>query len=298
LRRKIFEGENKALVNIFERNILKKSNTFQAKIRDSPMPYNQSYNTNWDMGGEVFDLDVTGQLFAGTNFDCNETTFNYEALAEAKGTITLFGDSHDVFLAEAVYGKVNGAPEADELLLTVWDDVIYQEPIPQVDCALHTYTIFHEAPGFDVSYTLWISIVPISFTASASVDVNLEWGWQICDSSLLAMIELIPTAAPQMFGQAEIDLYIIKAGIELTGSASISVVPQGYIHGSECTIGFDVQQINPPCDVELFSYYAWQSCTLFFFDCHWGQQDQQVWYNYNYPAQDIVLFEQDWKIAG
>ncbi len=218
-------------------------------------------------------------------------------MADAQGILTFFGYTHSVFEAEAVYGKVNGVPEADELLLTVWGDVIYQQPIPQIDCSEHYYQIAHVAPGINVNYELWIVIVPISFTATANVDLNLEWGWKICDTDLSALVELIPTAAPSVYGDAEIDLYIIKAGIELTGDFSASVVPQGYIEGSECTIGFDIRQENPPMSVSLTSYYEWQECFLFFFDCHWAQKNQYVWYSWSYPAQNIVLYQKNWKIG-
>jgi len=251
------------------------------------------------MGGSVLDITVVGELFAGTNFDCNEPTFNYEALAQLTGTIALFGEHHDLFLAEAVYGKDNGRPLADELLLTVWDDVIYQQPIPQVDCAMHTYEIFHETPSISVDYTLWISIVPISFTANADVILDLSWGWQICDSNLGALVQLVPHVQPSANGDAEIDLYIIKAGIELIADlGGISIIPQGWIQGSECEIGFDIREETNALDVALTSYYAWQECTLFFFDCHWAQQDQYTWYSWTYPATNEVLFQEVWKIDG
>jgi len=273
----------------YERNI----------VEDSNFPFNKSYVADFNAGGSVVGVDFSAELFAGTNFDCNQRWFNYEALADAKATLSLFGATHSLFEAEAIYGQANGAPLADELLLTVWGDVIYQQSIPEIDCLQHTYEIAHSAPGVSVDYIVWVAFVPIEFTAGASIDLNLSWEWKICATDLSVMAELIPVAHPTAYGSAEIDLYIIKAGIELNGDfAAVSIIPQAYIHGSECEVGFDVQLTTSAMDVDLISYYAWQDCVLWFFDCHWSQNDQQTWFSWTYPATDTVLFQQVWKIAN
>ncbi len=38
------------------------------------------------------------------------------------------------------------------------------------------------------SYVVWISVIPVIFSASAGLTLNADWGWSICDSDLSAMI--------------------------------------------------------------------------------------------------------------
>jgi hypothetical protein len=58
------------------------------------------------------------------------------------------------------------------------------------------------------------------------------------------MVELIPKATLSIAGGAEINLLIIRAGVDLTGSFNTQIRPQGYIHGANCSLGIDVRQIR------------------------------------------------------
>lgn len=33
--------------------------------------------------------------------------------------------------------------------------------------------------GIRVSYTVWISIIPVTFSAGVDFDLKLSWGWQV-----------------------------------------------------------------------------------------------------------------------
>jgi len=265
-------------------------------IDQSDFPFNKSYTGNIQLGGSVANADFQGELFAGTNFDCNQQYFNYEALAQASCTLNLFSWNKQAILAEAIYGRENGQPLADEIKLTVWGDVVYDQPIPSLDCQEHTYDLGQTSPGFSVSYTLWVSVIPVTFSAGATLQLDLKWGWQICDSQLLAMIELIPSATLVIDGNAEVDLLIIKAGITLSGQFSSDLIPQGYIHGSQCQIGFDIQWVSDPMEIDLYSYYAWKKCKYWIFDCHWGQTNQQTWFTWQLPSHDETIYNQSWQI--
>lgn len=135
-----------------------------------------------------------------------------------------------------------------------------------LDCKEHTYPIASTTKGLDVSYTLWVSVIPgtfslvypshtsVTFKAGGKLTLTLNWGWQICDSDLSAMVELIPTATLTIYGQAEINLLIIKAGVELSGSFNTALIPQGYIHGSQCKIGLDLKQKTDPMTIDFTRY--------------------------------------------
>jgi hypothetical protein len=268
-----------------------------AIVDGSDFPFNRSYSKDLVIGGRDVNLDLHGELFVGTNFDCNQKYFNYEGLAEVTGDFTLFTKTANVFTAEAIYGADNGVHLADQFSLVFLGQTVIDQPFPQVDCMEHTYNLFHSAPVVSDSYVVWISVIPVVFSASAGVTLNVDWGWSICDSELSALLELIPGATFSAQGDVELDLLIIKAGIELAAEVNTQIHPQAYIHGSECEVGFDVEKTNNPMDAYFESFFQLEDCTLWIFDCHWNNKDTQVWWQWSQPAASSILFNEDWKIS-
>merc|ERR1712146_445795 len=225
-------------------------------------------------------------------------TFNYRGLARAEVIGTLFGVSKSAFLASAEYAKRGSSLDADEIILRVWDKVIYDEHIGRlVDCSEHVYPIASSSPGFDVTYTGWVSIIPVSFKAGVGLDLDLKWAWSICDDDLSARIELRPTAVLKAYGQAEINLFIVKAGIELSAAFNTEIRPRGMIKGTECTVGFDVHRLSDPMSASFGSYYRTKKCKFLIFDCKWRAEKRQTWWSWSLPAQDEELFSKEWSIA-
>jgi len=269
------------------------------KARDDPdFPYNKDYKLNWSVGGSTVAAKFDAELFAGTNFDCNHPDFNYKALAEATGTLTLFGVDEQVFDARAVYGKKGSQLVGDELFLSVFGKVLYQKSIGSlVDCNEHTYDLYHATPGFSVTYTVWISVIPVTFRASASVVLDAKWGWDVCDAQLSALVELIPTAELVVAGDAEIDLLIIRAAIELNGRFSAALIPQAYVHGTLCTVGFDVKLVTQPMTATLEAYYMTKKCKFLFIDCKWGEHHNKIIWQWSLQSKSDILYEQEYKIS-
>lgn len=266
-------------------------------VAESDYPFNKSYTKDITIGGKVASAVFSVDLFAGTNFDCNHPTFNYQVSAQAKAVANLFGVSQNAFEALGVYGKDNGQALQDLIQVTVWNDVIYTKQIPSVDCSLHTYPLAHTAPGFSVSHTLWVSVVPVVFAASVSLNLQLSWGWQVCDAQLSAQVQLIPTGTLTIDGSVTVDLLLLRAGLDLSAGFNEDIQPQLYIHGSECEIGFAVEEDANPMDAQFDSYFEWRECKFLFLDCKWGQHNQQTWWQWNRPATHQTLFQQDWKIV-
>lgn len=265
--------------------------------RDDLYPFNKNFSRDYKLGGESVNADFSFDLFLGTNFDCNQQYFNYLAYADVEAVVDVYDYSKSAFVAKATYGKANGVLQGNEIYVRFWDDVLYDQQLPTVDCNEHTYPLGHTAPGFSVSYTVWVSIIPVTFTASAALELNLSWGWQICDSQLSAEVELIPDAALVISGDADIDLLIIKAGLELDVDLDLELRPQGYIHGSECTIGVDVELTYEPSSAQFDGYYAWDHCKYWIFDCSWGKHNQQTFWSWNTAASNEIVYNQQWKIA-
>eukprot|EP00698_Gefionella_okellyi_P019216 TRINITY_DN5867_c0_g1_i1.p1 TRINITY_DN5867_c0_g1~~TRINITY_DN5867_c0_g1_i1.p1 ORF type:complete len:831 (+),score=243.55 TRINITY_DN5867_c0_g1_i1:54-2495(+) len=261
-------------------------------------PFNVSWGRALDLGGKIAYVDFTVNTFAGTNFDCNQQYFDYEGSAIAQATAGLLAYSKQAFVAEVIYGKDAGAPLANEILLQVWNTVLYDQALPQLDCNLHQYPLYHAAPGFSVAYTLWVSVIPLTFRAGTTLQINVQWGWQICDTQLSAMIQVSPAATVVMTGGAEIDLLIIRAETDLDFSFNTALVPQAYIHGSQCAVGMDVELQQQPMTGDFHSYYMWRHCKYWIFDCSWGPQNDHTWWSWSSPAHTETLFHQDFKIQA
>lgn len=264
---------------------------------DPDFPYNKNYTVDYTIGGEKISADFNANLFVGTNFDCNHPSFNYKALAEATANINILGIPQPALDARAVYGKRGGQVIGNELFLSVFGKVVYQKSLALVDCGEHSYHLYHAAPGVSLSYTVWISVVPVTFKASASLILDASWGWQICDSQLSAMAQIVPSATVVLAGNAEINLLIVRGGIELNARFNADVIPQAYIHGTTCTVGIDVKLQTQPMSAALEGYYATKVCHfLKFFDCKWDKQGRVTFWGWSLPSQDKILYKQEWQI--
>jgi hypothetical protein len=259
-------------------------------------PFNKSVGKTAKLGGSTLGVTFDGELFAGTNFNCNQPTFNFEARADVTGDAHFMGMSKKAFEALAVYGQKNGSPLADELLVTVFGKTLYHKKFPTLACKGSTYDLAHAAPGFELSYTVWVSIIPITFEVGANLELDLKWDWEICAEQLTAEIGLLPSAGFAFNGGAVIDLLLLKAGVEIKAGLNSVVTPEAYVTGSECEVGFNVTQTNTPMDADFDAYFAWKHCKFLIFDCHWGKHNQKTFWKWDAPSSEHRLLSKSWKI--
>jgi len=269
----------------------------KSKLADDDFPYNRSWSGSVGIGGDEIGAQLAASLFAGTNFDCNHPTFNYEARGEAQFDVSLFGYTAKAVDAVAIYGRANGSPLANQIYLNVFGDIIYDQPIGPIDCLNHGADIAHTSPGFDISYTVWISVIPVTFEASTSLDLDLSYFWQLCPDQLSASLEIVPTATLAFGGSAEIDLLIVKAGIELTGQLKSSIPPKVELDGSMCEVEFEVDLNVDPTEIQFDAYLDIKSCKFWIFDCHWKKEETYTIFSFTEPSQTTVLYQQSWKIS-
>jgi len=269
----------------------------KSKLGDDDFPYNRSWSGSVGIGGDEIGAQLAASLFAGTNFDCNHPTSNYEARGEAQFDVSLFGYTAKAVDAVAIYGRANGSPLANQIYLNVFGDIIYDQPIGPIDCLNHGADIAHTSPGFDISYTVWISVIPVTFEASTSLDLDLSYFWQLCPDQLSASLEIVPTATLAFGGSAEIDLLIVKAGIELTGQLKSSIPPKVELDGSMCEVEFEVDLNVDPTEIQFDAYLDIKSCKFWIFDCHWKKEETYTIFSFTEPSQTTVLYQQSWKIS-
>jgi len=232
-------------------------------------------------------------FFAGTNFNCHQQTFNYKASATARANVTLFGFEASAFYAEAQYGRTSGLPLDNVLRLDVFGKNVYRKNLSAMDCSPHTYTLAHKEPGFSVDHTLWVGPIPVTFTASSDLDLTVTWGWGACDTDLSANIWIRPSATLTFSGTASLDLLVIKATTELSGSFNTALQPKLEVAGSECSVGMQVDlDRNPPDAASWKAYYEKRRCKFLMFDCHLEEAGTKTFWSWNEPAENEVLFNE------
>jgi hypothetical protein len=74
------------------------------------------------------------------------------------------------------------------------------------------------------------------------------------------------------------------------------LIPQLYVHGTECVVGIDVDRVSQPMNIDLTAYYAWKDCKYWIFDCHWGQHNQDTLFSWDYPTINQIIYNTDWPI--
>eukprot|EP01117_Protostelium_nocturnum_P015013 TRINITY_DN577_c0_g1_i1.p1 TRINITY_DN577_c0_g1~~TRINITY_DN577_c0_g1_i1.p1 ORF type:complete len:841 (+),score=342.02 TRINITY_DN577_c0_g1_i1:80-2602(+) len=277
--------------------MLQESFEMDYTLADADYPFSKSKTIDFKLGGKTVGARFQADAFLGTNFNCNQTSFNYKASGKASVNVLLFGKSKEAVGADAEYGQNGGSPLANSAHLRVWGKVIKTMNFPGLgDCITKTYPLGHIAPGFSVRYTIFVSVVPITFSASASLKLQLNWGWQVCPRDLYAEVSISPQATLVFSGDAKIDLLIIKAGTGLDGSLGAAIVPKAYAAGTRCLIGLSVDMVQQPLGLKLASYVQWKKCKLLIFDCKWGTRKEFVWFNWQRPAQNKNLWKQEFKI--
>jgi len=267
------------------------------RISNSDFPYNKSYTNSLVVGGDMLSADFGVDAFLGTNFNCNHPTFSYEAFGDASAIINFLDTSVTAFNAEVIYGVKNGVHLADGITCTIFDQVVYNQPIPHVDCSMHSHALFSENTGFDVSYTLWVSVIPVTFIASVDLSLYVDFKWKVCDTDLSALVEVTPNGVVTASGGAMSDLLVVEGGINLNAVFEMTPTPEAFILGSECTVGFDVLVDYNPMQASVDVWYRTESCYLWIFDCHWGPYNTDTLWSYSAGEHRVVLINETWKIG-
>lgn len=63
-------------------------------------------------------------------------------------------------------------------------------------------------------------------------------------------------------GDVEINLLVVRAGVELAAQLNTQVRPQAEVRGSECTVGIALWRTNEPMEAHFSSFYQTQDCPL------------------------------------
>lgn len=265
------------------------------------LPFNRSWDGAVKFGGKVINVAFDAATIAGTNFNCKHQFFNYEASAIARANISLFGWTKQAVRAEAQYGKIYGAALDDVISLKVWDKTVYSKALPaDPDCSPQTHDLYHKAPGLDKSFTLWVSIIPITMTATVSTDIDVTWGWSACDAKMMARVWIVSDPSISVMGSVELGLLVLQATTEVDGSFNTGIRPHGFIDGSLCDLGFEVDSLSQAQSANFHSFYRARKCKWEwkapFLKCTWEPAKDKSWWSWAEPAKKKDLLNHTWPI--
>jgi hypothetical protein len=254
-----------------------------------PVPLSVQLGKEWTfdiISGHSLSLAATLGVFGGTDlFDCADPdpAFTYELTAYARASLGLFGVKADAAVAEVIYGQSEGVQLADSITVEMFGQVLYSKALPHVRaCTDGAWTWKHTAPGLDLSYTVWVTIIPLDFAVSAttSLDLDLDWRFCTCPDATVAL-GLSPSADVTVAGEANVDLYLVKGGVGLSATLSVQLVPHVGIDASACGVIADAEIVTRPMQAAFQTYYRTKKCDfLWIFDCHDQPTQEQVWWSW------------------
>ncbi|KAL0209203.1 hypothetical protein P9112_011790 [Eukaryota sp. TZLM1-RC] len=273
------------------------TNNLGRKILD----FNKEWSYTKRFGGKIAAADMGVHIGASSNLNCKNPTFDYEAYARSHVDLSLFGQRKNAVKAFAEYGKKGGVPLANAAHVEVFGKTIYHKDFPtaQLDCGIHTIPVKHFAPGAKYSTVIWV-LVPIKLSAGANLNLKLDLGWRVCDTDLSAMVQAIPAAGLTVYGKAEVNLFLIKAGAKMDAKFSIRAVPQAEASGTKCAITLSVDLINDPLNVDLKVYVKKKSCKVKFpfkFKCKWKNKKNKSLLHWAHGAKTQRVYEKVFRIA-
>ncbi|KAL0231143.1 hypothetical protein GEMRC1_010548 [Eukaryota sp. GEM-RC1] len=298
LTKTLFERSMEAdYVATFLRQASSTRNNLGRKILD----FNKEWSYQKRYGGSIASIDLGAHIGASSNLNCHNPTFDYEAYARAIFDISVFGKRHPAMRGWAEYGKKGGVPLANEAVVEVFGKRIYQKSFPgvQLNCGIHDVPLAHFAPGAKFSTVIWV-IIPIQLSAGANLNLNLHFQWRVCDTDLSAMMQVIPSAKVTVYGKAETNLFLIKAGAQLQSSFSVRAVPSAEASGTKCAVTLAVDFINDPLMVDLNVYLYKKSCKFKFpfkFKCKWKHRNTKSLFRWDYGARTNRVYEKIYRIA-
>jgi len=262
---------------------------------DPNYPYNKAKDWNERIGGSDFNLFAQAGYFAGTNFDCKHSGINYKLKAYVKGGCHLFKHEEEFFSAEAVYATINGATVEDHLGAKLFGRTIKDEQLLPVipGCPPEVVkNIANVSPGFHVSYTIVVVVIPVTFSAGVTANIYLKWGYQLCPQNLQAHVDLRPGITVTASASATASIAVAKGGIELSGSVNFELRPTAMVDGGLCQFGVNLHRIQAPAQIKFDGWYQTWGCSIHHWKphCGYGSRHEHVFWHWDGKPVDQPLW--------
>ncbi|PRP83590.1 lipid transport family protein [Planoprotostelium fungivorum] len=252
----------------------------------SVMDYNISRSANYSLGGSWVGAGVEGSISFRSQDKCtNKEGFDFDFDATADLYLEMFMQKQNALKATASYGN-HAHPKAIDF--EVWGKVVKHVSLPDIDCTSHVYNWTSYHPGFSFSYNLWTAVIPVTFSAVASLRLDIAYGYEVCPLDLKAKVDVIPDASVIVSAEMMVDLLLVKSGTKLAGQLSTVVQPEVSIDTCEATA--TVTRKDRPMDLSFDVYYQWRRCKiLWIFDCVMDEMHEPEQWKWSLPASEHVL---------
>jgi hypothetical protein len=273
----------------------KQDNTDQvAVVKDAyDSNYPQSRSKDWSAryGSTDFNAFVQAGYFAGTNFNCKQKGINYKLRAYVTAGVTLFQQSVPLFDSEVVYAAINGGTSENRVMAKLFGITLKNEKLlPDIPgCPPETVRDIKKiSPGLKVSYTMFVVVLPITFSAGVTANLYLKWGYQFCPQNLQAHVDLRPGVTVTASAGAEASIAVARGGIELSGSINWELRPTALIDGNQCMFGVNLHLIQSPAVVRLVGWYQLFQCSLS--GCGYAPRQEHEFWRWQGTGSDRALW--------
>eukprot|EP00762_Andalucia_godoyi_P002355 ANDGO_07550.mRNA.1 lipid transport family protein len=273
----------------------------RAGTDDSLFPNNRQGSFDKTMGPSDLSLDISASYFAGTNFEfCSggqqSKDLNYKIAAGLDVKVDVFGFHKDVANVDAAYVAEAGATTDNHFRISLFGHTIKDTtllPFSTTACPPeNVIDIWHATPGWSVSYTVTVVVIPVTFSVGVSAQLDVSLGYGICIQDLKAIADLRPSVTVTASASASASVLVAKGGVEVSGSVNEQLRPAVWVNLNECAIGANVHHIANPADVSFNGYY--QTRTLSWHHWRprisWSNQHQKTFWSWHNSYVDEGLF--------
>jgi hypothetical protein len=250
---------------------------------DPTYPHSKSKDWSVKLGSHEFYLFAEAGYFAGTNFDCKHEDLNWKLAANARAGARLFHHEEDAFNAEAVYAVIAGGTVENRLRVKLWHyTLLDQKILPDIPaCPPEVVkTLWSIKPGFSVQHTVVVGVVPVTFSAGISAQIDLKWGYFLCPQNMQARVDLRPSITISASAGITVHAPPFRAGISLSGSMNQEIRPTAAVNGNLCQFGVNIHRIQEPKRCSFDGWWQHWECTVHKFKphCGWsGKHDHPFW---------------------
>lgn len=223
----------------------KKEEVIEKPILHDPQPncpteldYCQTFKNSSSVESHEVKVSMTVSGIIGINDECPSTTRNFDAKVESVIDISFLGIHLGSSNVLVEYGYIDGVPQKNEILATVFDKTLYQFLIPDVLCnqsSIKSPTYEVASPTWNYTYVI-AGIIPVTFELGANVTINVELTWDYCDKNTSAYLQIVPNLNITSYADAEDSIVIAKGGLVLDINGTETSNPSFVIDGDKCVI--------------------------------------------------------------
>ena len=273
----------------------------QQQVED-PFPRNETIQYDFKIGNDFANVDFQSEIFAGTNWHCNESYFNYEVVGAATSILNIYDFHEEAVGAEFVYGKIAGKPMEDEVSYTLKGQTVMVEDLSfeSKQCQENVNTISKIIdPVVREQFTVWSVPVPVNFILNTDLVAGLGYSYDVCDSQLEAKVQLLPDTEAVVTSGVEAEFEHFKFGLITRTQTGAAIAPTSFVELSNCNAGVELDQLEEDIQARLLVTFSVRECEWQqhqWTNCRWQSASETELYEIDDPGAQKVLEQLLWQI--